>query len=255
MKKGRKLRLKKPFTIVLWGVILLGFIGFIEFKAEEKTYTGLEIYVEGISYVYFVDDKEVEVLLKNAFPALVKSGPMEGISLNEVEKKVEAHPFVRNAEVFMDLKGKVIVKISQHVPMARIVRPLAADGYISTEGKILPTSSKYTSRVLVMEGRKAADLLQQKDLSKSHPDLLELIHFIHRDKFWSAQISALELERNGDINMYQQVGKQTIEFGKPVEIEEKFKKINTYYKKILPKKGWNTYSRVNVKFKDQIICE
>lgn len=255
MKKGRKWRLKKPFTIVLWGVILLGFIGFIEFKAEEKAYTGLEIYVEGISNVYFVDDKEVEVLLKNAFPALVKSGPLEGISLDELEKKVEAHPFVKNAEVFMDLKGKVMVKISQHIPMARIVRPLAADGYISTEGKILPTSSKYTSRVLVVEGRKAADLLQQKDLSASHPDLLELIHFIHRDKFWRAQISALELERNGDINMYQQVGKQTIEFGKPVEIEEKFKKINTYYKKILPQKGWNTYSRVNVKFKDQIICE
>jgi cell division protein FtsQ len=55
--------------------------------------------------------------------------------------------------------------------------------------------------------------------------------------------------------MYQQVGKQVIEFGEAKDIEEKFKKINLFYEEILPAKGWNTYSRVNVKYKGQIVCE
>lgn len=170
-------------------------------------------------------------------------------------KKVEAHPFVKKAEVFRDLKGKIMVKVSQHVPMARIVRPKAADGYISTTGKILPTSTNYTSRVLLLTGKRAESLLKLDDLSEQESSLLALIRYISQDPFWAAQISSLDLLGNGDINLHQQVGKQVIEFGKPEDIELKFRKIKTYYKKILPEKGWNTYDRVNVKYKDQIICE
>jgi cell division protein FtsQ len=55
--------------------------------------------------------------------------------------------------------------------------------------------------------------------------------------------------------MYQQVGKEVIDFGKPEMIESKFEKIAIFYEEILPSKGWNTYSRVCVKFKNQIVCE
>jgi cell division protein FtsQ len=65
----------------------------------------------------------------------------------------------------------------------------------------------------------------------------------------------LEIDKNGDIKMYQQVGNQVIEFGDAEDIEEKFNKISLFYEEIIPSKGWNAYSRVNVKYKDQIICE
>src|SRR5690606_5616835 len=136
---------------------------------------------------------------------------------------------------------------------ARIIRPNAAHGYISAEGHILPTSPNYTSRVLTLEGPLAVELLSLENLSKDYGDLMELIRYIERDEFWRAQISGLELDRKGNIKLFQQVGKQVIEFGKPVEIGEKFKKINLFYKEILPLKGWNFYARVNVKYKGQII--
>jgi cell division protein FtsQ len=255
MGKGKRWKIKKQAVFVLLAFILLVFIGFIEHKTADKPFTGLEVYVEGISDVYFVEEKDVIKLLENEFPVLANKQMLEGISLHDLEKKVESHPFVKNAEVFTDLKGKIIVKVSQHVPMARIVRPMAADGYISTEGKVLPTSPHYTSRVMTIEGPKTGELLEAGDLSESHPGLLDLIRYIHKDKFWNAQISAVEVLGNEDLILYQQVGKQTIEFGKPEEIEEKFSRINIYYKEILPQKGWNTYSRVNVKFKGQIVCE
>ncbi len=255
MKGFNMKNVKKPILLVLAGLVLSGFIAFVEKKAASRTLSGLEIHVEGVSDVYFVEEKEVASLLTNAFPELEKQGALGAISINALEKKVEAHPFVKKAEVFRDLKGTIRVHVSQHVPMARIVRPMAADGYISSTGKILPTSSNYTSRVLVLTGRRAEALLKLEDLSASEPALLDLIHFINEDPFWAAQISSLELRDNGDIDLYQQVGKQVIEFGKPENIDMKFRKIKTYYKKILPEKGWNTYDRVNVKYKDQIICE
>ncbi|NHE58024.1 cell division protein FtsQ/DivIB [Cyclobacterium plantarum] len=255
MENSKPRKYKKPVLILLVGLVLFAFIAFTEHKSESRQIAGLEVYVEGVSDVYFVEEKEVASLLRNAFPELDKLSNISEVSINKMEKKVEAHPLVKKAEVYQDLKGTIRVKVRQHIPMARIVRPRAADGYISTTGKILPTSPNYTSRVLILEGSRAQALLQETDLTNNEAQLLELIHFIYQDPFWTAQISSVELLRNGEVNLYQQVGRQVIEFGKPENIPLKFRKIKTFYTKILPEKGWNTYERVNVKYKDQIICE
>jgi len=55
--------------------------------------------------------------------------------------------------------------------------------------------------------------------------------------------------------LYPQVTKQMVEFGKPEDIEVKFKKLRIFYTEILPKKGWNRYEKVNLKYRDQIIAE
>jgi len=251
----RRWRIKRSVLLGFVAVVMAALIAFVEKKGNEKQYQHLEVYVQGISDVYFVDEAEIVQILENEFPLLKAGNSLAEVSLGKIEAKVETHPFVKNAEVFRDLKGNVIVKINQHRPVARITRPMASHGYISSEGIILPTSSKYTTRVLTLEGPLAEQLLAMEDLSDEYGDLMALIHFIEKDKFWSAQISGLALDRQGEVKIFQQVGKQVIEFGKPVELEEKFKKISLFYKKILPTKGWNSYERVNVKYKDQIICE
>jgi len=250
-----KIRFKKGFVFTILVLVLVVFIGFIEKKSSERKFNGIEIYVKAVSDVYFVDEKEILATLQSEFPLMKQGISLSEINLNGIEKKVEGHPFVKNAEVYGDQKGNVRVEIEQHVPIARITRPRAADGYISTEGLILPTSNKYTSRVLILHGNYAEALLETKDLNKSNYSLLELIRYINTDPFWKAQITELEIGRKNDIKMHQQVGKQVIEFGDASDLEEKFKKINLFYDEILPSKGWNTYSRINVKYKGQIICE
>src|SRR5690606_41122819 len=53
------------------------------------------------------------------------------------------------------------------------------------------------SRVLTLEGPLAEQLLAMEDLSDEYGDLMALIHYIEKDKFWSAQISGLALDRQG----------------------------------------------------------
>lgn len=250
-----KIKFKKSILFTLLVAVLLIFIGFVEKKSADRRFVDIHISVEGVSDVHFVDEVDILESIKLEFGVLNPGVSLTEIDLGKIEAKVETHPFVKNAEVFLDLKGNIWVEIQQHVPMARITRPLASDGYISTEGIILPTSPIYTTRVLVVEGDFAGKLLEAGDLNIEHQNLLEMIRFIYKDPFWSAQINALDISSNGEINLYQQVGSQIIEFGRAQDIEEKFKKISLYYEEILPAKGWNTYSRVNVKYKDQIICE
>lgn len=254
MKLGNR-KIKKSFYFFLLSLTMLVFIAFVERRGMERNVHKLEIFIQGMPDVHFVDEEAIARQLENEFPVLKPGSSLQGISLNSIEKKVEKHPFVKQAEVFKDLKGRVVVKIEQHRPVARIIRPRAAHGYISAGGEILPTSRNYTSRVLTLQGPMAEELLSLENLSGDHRDLLELILFIDGDEFWRAQIAGLEVDRNKNIKMYQQVGQQVIEFGKPVEIKEKFEKIDLFYSEILPVKGWDAYKRVNVKYNGQIICE
>jgi cell division protein FtsQ len=138
--------------------------------------------------------------------------------------------------------------------MARIARPESADGYITKEGLLISTSPTYTSRVLIIHGPYIGSLMDQGRLDVM-PELIPLIQFITQDKFWSAQVTELEINGRNDIRIHQQVGKQVIEFGDAKDFESKFNRIAVLYKEILPRKGWDAYQRISVKYKNQIVCE
>ena len=101
------------------------------------------------------------------------------------------------------------------------------------------------------------DFSKDKKMSSSKfgKDLLNMINYINDDEFFSKIISELEINSSKNIVIHPQFSKQKIIFGYPDDLDEKFEKINLFYKKIIPAKGWNTYRTVNVKFKNQIICD
>jgi cell division protein FtsQ len=251
----KRAKLMKMLTFMILSLVLIGFIGFVEKQTSFKTFQGTEVRIEGVSGLYFVEESEILAIISQTFPDL-KSGLMiEDVKLREIESRLQGHPFVKSVEAMLGQKGILNLKISQHQPIGRIARPLAADGYITTEGKVIPTSNSYTSRVLILEGDFAEQLMEKGDISKEMPELMDLILFISSDPFWSAQITEVEVNRRDDIKLYQQVGKQVIEFGDASDLKNKFDRISIFYTEIMPRKGWNAYQRVSVKFKDQIVCE
>ncbi len=250
----KKAKLKKALGFVTLCLVLVGFIGFVEKQAQVKTYEGLEIDLKAVSGLYFVEEKEIEQIISSAFPELQAGLPITEVPLAAVEKRLSGHPFIKSVQASIEQKGILKVSLNQHEPIARIARPMGADGYITTEGLIIPTSPTYTSRVLILEGTYAEHLMDQGSVD-AMPELMPLIRFITNDEFWSAQVTELEINSKDDIRLHQQVGKQVIEFGDAHDFESKFRRIDVLYKEILPRKGWNAYERISVKFKNQIVCE
>ena len=149
-----------------------------------------------------------------------------------------------------------MVNVLLRRPIARVIQFDGPDAYIAEDGAILPVSDKFSSRVLLVGGANTKEILSTGNLVNSDYDnLFNLVNFIKADKFWTAQIAQVEFLKNGEVKLLPQVTKQYIEFGDLNMIENKFDRLKIFYKEILPRKGWNTYSRVNVKYRDQIICE
>ena len=85
-------------------------------------------------------------------------------------------------------------------------------------------------------------------------ELFELADFIRKDEFWSSQIQQIKVEANGELTLIPTVGDHHILLGNTDKMDQKFKKLLLFYRKGLNRTGWDQYSRINLKYKDQVIC-
>lgn len=235
-------------------LLLLVAIGFVEKKNDSRTCTNVIIQVEDQYNNFFIDENDVMNMITNNGVQQVIGASFDDLNLREIEQRVIAESFVKDAQLYRDLTGNLIAKVHQRRPLARVITN-KANYYIGTEGANLPISDKYTSRVVLLSGNNKA--LNEGTLLESEEGkaVFELIHYINDDPFWKAQIAQVNIDTKGDLTLMPQVTKQLVEFGKAEDIEKKFTKLKIFYKEILPRKGWNLYSRVNLKYKDQIIAE
>lgn len=216
-----------------------------------------EVFVEQAYDNYFIDEKDVMGLMTKDGEEILEEEAFKKLSFKELENRIKQNLFVEDVEVYRDVKGTLYAKVEQRKPIARIARSMGKDFYLDAKGNVFPISEKFTARVLIMDGVFTNKLLTFGfKKTKEYRPYLEFIKRIEKDKFLSAQIHQINIDALGRITMFQQVGAQVIEFGYPDDnMDKKFQKLQLFYDRILPAKGWNAYSRVNLNFENQIICE
>lgn len=253
MTLKREIKTIAFFTIS--GILMLGLIGFAGIRNSGKPVNDVRVEIRDQNGDFFTDQLEVLNLLNGQNTDYVLGLSVKDLDLKLLESRVEAHPFVKDAQIFRDVKGNLKVNIQQAQPIARIFDSQGDDQYIDMDGTLLPTTGRHTARVPVVELERSFSWEQNIGETEYGADILSLLHYIHADEFWRAQIAQIIVRKDGELTLLPQVTKQEIRFGMPVELEKKFRKLKVFYKRILPNKGWNTYSLVNLKFENQIVCE
>jgi cell division protein FtsQ len=248
--------IKRELKITAALAVLFFFIAFSERKQGTVSVKDIIIKVDNANENQFLDEKDI-IRLMQLDEENLKGASLDRLNLKDIEKRIKAHRFVEDAELYSDLKGNLVVKAILRRPIARIVRSEGSDGYIAEDGTIMPVSDKFTTRVVLVSGLFTNQLMQVENLFKIEggKELMDMLTIIREDDFWKAQIAQLDIDSKSRINLFPQVGGQTIEFGRPENLEAKFKKLKIFYKEILPRQGWNTYERVNLEYEGQIIAE
>lgn len=242
-------------TVVGVGASLL-LIAFGE-KGDDRTVCNkVVISIENQMENHFVDNNDVRSTITNGYTEALEGSTFDQLKVRTLEQRLLENTYIESTEIYRDLKGTLTVNVLLRRPQARVVRTEGPDAYVAEDGTILPVSSKFSSRVILLSGAGTKEIVESGNIQQSNFDqLYNLIEFINADEFWKAQIAQIVIAENGELKLLPQVTKQVIEFGEPDNIEDKFRRLNVFYKQILPRKGWNSYDRVNVKYKDQIICE
>jgi len=245
------------FVFGLMGISMLGLISFIQNEHANITVKRTVVRINYDYDNYFVDEKDILRTLTMNDADQIVGKKYRDIDLKSLELRLESIKFVEDAQISTDHKGTLMVEIKQSKPIARIVSPNSPHAYIGSNAVALSTSEKFTARVLIIDGPFASRLMKENYLSKDSTgsNYFKLIQYIDQNDYWKKMIAQITLLQNGDIVMEPQIGDYSIQFGKPEDIEIKFKKIDIFFREILPSKGWDAYRSVNVKYKDQIVCE
>lgn len=246
--------IKQPLIWITCSVLVFASIGFAKKEKEAKVCGDIIINISNQYNNYFIDEEDIlSIISKDGNISLV-GNYVENLNLKTLESSLENEKFIKDAQVYKDLKGNIIVTAVQRRPVARISRSDAPDAYLDDDGTVLPISEKFTTRVMLLSGDYADNFIEE-GVSEDNQKYMDLIMKINTDPFWKAQIAQLDIDENGDIYIYPQVSKQVVEFGPPDDLDIKFKKLELFYKEVLPFKGWNKYKRVNLTYLDQIVCE
>lgn len=251
-----KFNLRRELRIVAVLVILFGLIAFTERMKDEVTVSEIEITIENIHENHYIDEKDVMRLMRLNTENL-RGASLSKVNFSEIEHRIRQNPYVKDAELFSDLKGNLMVNVSLRRPFARIVQSDGPDAYIGEDGTIMPVSDRFSSRVVLISGDFVPKFLKLDNIHEieAGDQLMAMLHAIHTDAFWSAQVAQIDVNAKGRVVIFPQVGDERIEFGKPEDFEIKFRKLKIFYKEVLPRVGWNKYDRINVEYQGQVVAE
>ena len=168
---------------------------------------------------------------------------MTDFNKEKLENLLKSHPGIKEVEVFGSQKGGVDILIEQKKAIVRI-KSNTDDYYLDEFGKKMQLFDHYTPRLVVATGNIS---------TKNHAGIYEFIKEINKSDFWNAQIPQIHFENN-DILLIPRVGNQKINIGSFENIVEKLDNLYQFYKVAMPVKGWQTYSEINLKFNNQIVC-
>jgi len=250
-----KFSIRNEIRIAIALGLLCFLIAFSERKQGGVLVTNVVVELENIHDNHFMDEKDVIRLVeKNA--ASIRGVAVNRIDLKAIEKTLMMDRHIRDAELYGDLKGNLIVGVELRRPIARIIQDDAPDAYVAEDGVVMSISDKFSSRVMILSGNGMKKLVQDGDLMKSEEGtkLMHMIEYLLEDPFWTAMVAQMDVNAKGEISIYPQMTGQVVEFGTPDRYEDKLRKLMVFYKEILPQKGWTRYEKVNLNYEGQIIA-
>jgi len=253
----KRINWKSVFNYFAWIVCLGGIVtlmSFIEIKKHTVNCTNIKILIPGADN--FIEREEIDAILKQSEGQLI-GRKLEGINLHAIEEKIVANPYIAMATVYADMDGVIHIEISQRQPLLRVINAGGQDYYIDRDGLKMPVSPNFTANVVVANGHILEHFGGRVDtlITKMASDLYKTARFLKKDTLWDAQIEQIFVNDKDDIILIPRVGNQRIILGTADSLEVKMTNLLTFYKKAMPKVGWDTYKTINIKYTNQIVCE
>ena len=240
---------------LIWLICLSGLtvlMSFIEIKKDNAVCREVKVIIPGAQV--FIERSEIDNILQGASGSLVGTA-MTKINIHQLEAALKANPFIEFAKVYADMNGIIKVQIKQREPLLRILNMASQDFYIDRKGFKIPLSQAFIAKVLVANGHIYEHFSGTVDTLRTPlaEDLFETALFIDNDTLWRDQIEQMYVNAKSEIELVPRVGDHKIILGNADSLETKFFNLLMFYKKAIPKVGWQAYKTINVKYTNQVV--
>ena len=237
-------RLIQNSILLIMAVALTTGILWARNKSMGELCTAIDVEVVNADSTSFVTPQGVLNDLKGQGIKVVGKR-MGEIDASDIEEALRQSPYLENADCVKCQDGRVLIRVSQLVPVLRVF-----DGdnsyYVNRAGKHMAVTSFYHCDVPVVRGH----------FTRKYPAtrLLSLIDYVEQDSLLHSLISMYQVRDTNNIILIPNMSGHVINIGSADGFDNKFAKLKQFYTQVMPKRGWNTYYTISVKWNHQIVA-
>lgn len=255
MSEPKKISLKKTmrFGVGLLLVILfsVALVAASHYQGN-KTIQGIEINLNDENDFSFLQRKDIEnLLLKNRNIDLEHTS-LDQLDLDRMEAIARTNPWVAKADIYVDNRQVLQVKITQREPVARLFDANGGSFYMDSLLNLMPVSGGYAYAAPVFTN---VVLLKNDSLNRILKTKIAYIsNVIGADSFWRSQITQIDVQPDQTFVLTPLFGNQRILLGDTAGAVRKLGNLWAFYKQVSTKIGWDKYETLDLRYKDQVVA-
>jgi cell division protein FtsQ len=261
--------LVKISLIVLWIALAAGVVVMMSFANathQTKKCRGITCRIDyrGAQPLMSGTDLMNEINLKFGKPTSTTIGEIDIAGISSLVRK---NPYLENTDVLITIEGDILVKGDQCIAVVRYYTPEGQQHFLDKNGRIMPVDPDYPYKALIASGQIESPLKDGKNIFsvsdtnlvlreklKGLYDLHQLAGIITSDSTLNALIEQVYITTKGKIQLVTKAGSHIVYLGDTTDAAEKLENLKYFYKYGLVKTGWNKYAKLNLEYKNQIVC-
>ncbi|MCM1117429.1 MAG: hypothetical protein NC342_07825 [Pseudoflavonifractor sp.] len=239
-------RLLMPLAALAMTLYLIVALSFTYRNAAERRCEGLHIVVRDSATHPFVTAGELAREL-GSLPARLSDMRLAQVNTDSIESLFESIDKIESVKVVTLTDGHILVDVEPMKPVARVFPDKGRSFYINRAGKTIAASARYHMDVPVIRGT-----FRDTTFTPSH--LLPLIDYLEAYPSWGALVSSIKADSPSDIILIPVIRGHVVNLGDLSALDSKFSRLSTFYKEVMPNKGWDAYDTISLKWAGQAVA-
>lgn len=257
MKINRKYSIALKFISIILVVVCIVYANVSRGKSEIN---GLNINIEYNGNDTLVTTTALKKIVVSKIPD-INMMTINDIDRKKIEDIIKQNPYIESSDVSVSIKGTIQINAVQRTPIVRIIQN-SKQFYLDNSGKYIPASRINNPNVIIASGYIIGTISDEIEMNKKGIDTTEndlhriykLATYLIEHKNLKPLFDHIYICQNGDIELVPKIGNHTIVIGDLNNLDEKFENLFAVYNKGFSNIGWDSYKKINLKFKNQVVC-
>lgn len=238
--------------LILVGALVLSLLVLVaNINRSHSTVKGIEVVIRHGNTPALVTQQTVRDSILSALPGVMQNS-VGSVDRKAVALAAEQVPYLKDVSASTSVSGRIVIRATQRRPIARLFYG-GREYLYDDEGTVMP-APLFDSLNLLIAGADYTEPLRVDSLSSNLTDLWKVASFFDGQKKYGDLIDQIYIEADGDLMMVPKLGNHVVELGTIDHLDTKFESLLAFYRRGMPRAGWDTYKRISLKYDGQVVC-
>lgn len=242
----------RNLLLLLLSVALIGGIAYLLIRSPRVTSTDrceaitVEVKTEaGGEPLFLTGDRITDELARRGIQ--LRGKRLDSIDLRKIERTLLSMPIYKRAEAFIaPSSSSVQIRLTEKHPLY-IVQEASGKSYYVTQGKgTITVNPTFAAYLPIVSGA--------VDLKMATGPVYDLMTALREDPYFTDYFGQVYVDETDGIVLIPRIGTTRVIMGRQSNWSEKLRKWRIFAESVLPKRGMNAFSYVNLDYGTQIIA-